>query len=218
MDLTKDYEKLYNHWLAEFQNPELTNLTQDLFEDYKKIVAYINAYKEEKKDKLKEKLLKSYQDNFNYLLKDFMKIRKEKIMKSGLSLIEIDLDKTIEAEKLLYQNIVAALKGYKKVKDLTINEEEEKSEPLKSRDIEGDKRPEIKENSNSILTEMAIESDIVKKEINYLLVRILENTPALVGIDLKNYGPFQKEDIATLPVKNAKILIFEKFAEEIELT
>jgi len=49
-------------------------------------------------------------------------------------------------------------------------------------------------------------------------VRILENTPALVGIDLKNYGPFQKEDIATLPVKNAKILIFEKFAEEIELT
>ncbi len=211
MHLTKDYEKLYNHWLNEFQNPELTNLTQELFEDYKKIVAYINAYKEEKKDELKEKLLKSYQNNFTYLFKDFMKIRKEKIMKSGLSLIEIDLDKTIEAEKLLYQNIVAALKGYKKVKAVTINKEEEKSETLNSRDIEEDKILEVNH-------KLVIDSEVPTKEISYLLVRFLEKTPALVGIDFKNYGPFQKEDIANLPVKNAKILIVEKFAEEIELT
>ncbi len=211
MHLTKDYEKLYNHWLNEFQNPELTTLTQELFEDYKKIVAYINAYKEEKKDELKEKLLKSYQNNFTYLFKDFMKIRKEKIMKSGLSLIEIDLDKTIEAEKLLYQNIVAALKGYKKVKAVTINKEEEKSETLNSRDIEEDKILEVNH-------KLVIDSEVPTKEISYLLVRFLEKTPALVGIDFKNYGPFQKEDIANLPVKNAKILIVEKFAEEIELT
>ena len=218
MDLTKDYEKLYNHWLEEFQNPELTNLTQDLYEDYKKIVSYINAYKEEKTDELKEKLLKSYQNNFNYLFKDFMKIRKVKIMKSGLSLVGIDLDKTIEAEKLLYQNIVAALKGYKKLKRETIYEEEEKSVPLKSRDFERDKIPEINHNSSSLSQEVTIESEVPKKEINYLLVRFLDKTPALVGIDLKNYGPFQKEDVANLPEKNAKILIFEKFAEKIELT
>ena len=146
-----------------------------------------------------------------------MKIRKVKIKNSALSLMEIDLDKTIEAEKLLYQNIVAALKGYKKLKGITINEEGEESESLKREGLEIDKVPEIKHDSNSLSQEAAMESEITKKEINYLLVRFLEKTPALVGIDLKNYGPFEKEDIANLPVKNAKILIFEKFAEEIEL-
>lgn len=218
MDLTKDYEKLYNHWLEEFQNPKLTDLTQNLFVDYKKMVSYINNYREEKTDEFKEKLLKSYQNNFTFIFKDFMKIRKGKIMKSALSLMEINLDKTIEVEKLLYQNIVAALKGYKKVKGVTISEEEEKSESLKSGDIEIDKIPEISHTSNSVSPEISIESKVTKKEINYLLVRFLEETPALVGIDLKNYGPFGKEDVANLPVKNAKILIFEKFAEEIELS
>ncbi len=47
----------------------------------------------------------------------------------------------------------------------------------------------------------------------YMIVRFLKETPALVGIDLLNYGPFEKEDIACLPFKNAKILISEKFAE-----
>ncbi|MFX0106178.1 MAG: hypothetical protein ACFE75_11910, partial [Candidatus Hodarchaeota archaeon] len=43
-------------------------------------------------------------------------------------------------------------------------------------------------------------------------------TPPLVGVDLINYGPFEKEDIANIPQKNAKILIYEKFAEEIDLS
>lgn len=218
MDLTKDYEKLYNHWLEEFQNHDLTNLPPDLFDHYKKIVLYINDYREEKTNELKEKLLKSYQNNFNFLFKDFMKIRKVKVMNSALSLMEIDLDKTLEAEKLLYQNIVAALKGYKKLKGITINGIGVEVESLKSGDIEIVKKPEIIHTSNALSQEMAIESEIIKKNINYLLVRFLEKTPALVGIDLKNYGPFDKEDIANLPVKNAKILIFEKLAEEIELT
>jgi DNA replication initiation complex subunit (GINS family) len=40
----------------------------------------------------------------------------------------------------------------------------------------------------------------------------------LVGIDLINYGPFKKEDIANLPYENAKILLSEKFAEKIDLS
>ena len=41
--------------------------------------------------------------------------------------------------------------------------------------------------------------------------------PPLVGIDGINYGPFQANDIANMPHKNAKILIYEKLAEEIEV-
>jgi len=58
-----------------------------------------------------------------------------------------------------------------------------------------------------------------KEEIdyNYTLIRFLKKTPPLVGIDLLNYGPFEKEDIANVPLKNANILLNEKTAEKIEI-
>jgi len=41
MDLKKDYDKLYQHWLKEFEQSELTQLTQELFDEYKKNSNYI---------------------------------------------------------------------------------------------------------------------------------------------------------------------------------
>ena len=37
-------------------------------------------------------------------------------------------------------------------------------------------------------------------------VKFLENVDEFVGIDLKDYGPFFKGDIAEIPLENAKIL------------
>ena len=42
---------------------------------------------------------------------------------------------------------------------------------------------------------------------NLVVVRLLQDMEQIVGIDLKNYGPFKKEDIATIPEKNAISLI-----------
>lgn len=49
-----------------------------------------------------------------------------------------------------------------------------------------------------------------------LLVRVLKEIPAIVGSDMKTYGPFKPEDIATLPTENAKILIRQAVAVEVE--
>ncbi len=48
------------------------------------------------------------------------------------------------------------------------------------------------------------------------LVRFLQEVPAIVGADLKVYGPFSVEDVATLPVENARVLIKHSIAIEIE--
>ncbi|KKN21587.1 hypothetical protein LCGC14_0923850 [marine sediment metagenome] len=218
MDLTKDYEKLYNHWLQEFQQLDLTILTQEMFYDYTQIVTQINNYQVETNDILKEQLLKSYKDNITFLFNDFLKIRKVKTINSALALKEIDLDKVIEAEKLLFQNLIGAIKGYKKIKAIAIYEEEEK---LKSTNLivpKEDKTAEKHQSDESISQEELTKYKILDEEINYILVRFLKRSPPLVGIDLINYGPFEKEDIVNLPLKNAKILIYEKFAEEIELS
>jgi DNA replication factor GINS len=46
-------------------------------------------------------------------------------------------------------------------------------------------------------------------------VRLLKDVPAIVGADIKTYGPFKTEDVASLPVENAKILIKQGLAEKI---
>ncbi len=222
MDLRKDYGKLYQQWLNEFQQTELTALSQDIFDDYKRIINYINDYEEEKKDNIKSQLLESYKNNFNYLFKDLLKIREIKIINFAFALEEIDLDNVIEAEKLFYQNLVSSIKGYKKVKRYSIYGEIEDISPEKIGIIEAGKetrsvKPKVfSEDKITKISESAIKER--KEDFNYTLIRILKKTPPLVGIDLINYGPFEKEDIANLPFGNAKILIYEKFAEKIELS
>ena len=49
-----------------------------------------------------------------------------------------------------------------------------------------------------------------------LLLRFLQEAPAIVGVDLKVYGPYSVEDVATLPVENAKVLVKQGIAMEIE--
>ncbi|MCX8177809.1 MAG: hypothetical protein N3F10_05895 [Candidatus Bathyarchaeota archaeon] len=49
-----------------------------------------------------------------------------------------------------------------------------------------------------------------------ILVRFLKDVPSIVGADMKIYGPFKCEDVASLPVENAKILIRQELAKAIE--
>ena len=55
-----------------------------------------------------------------------------------------------------------------------------------------------------------------EKKPKKLLVRFLQEIPAIVGSDMKTYGPFKPEDIATLPTENARILIKRAVAVEVE--
>jgi DNA replication factor GINS len=60
----------------------------------------------------------------------------------------------------------------------------------------------------------AIEKDAKQTMV---VLRFVQEIPALVGSDLKTYGPFAAEDIATLPPENARILIKQGVAVEVDL-
>ncbi len=55
-----------------------------------------------------------------------------------------------------------------------------------------------------------------KPKKKMVVVRFLQEVPAIVGADMKTYGPFKAEDIAALPVENAKALIKQEAAIEVE--
>jgi len=220
MELQKEYEKLYQHWLKEFQNTDITELSQDTFNDYIKILDFINEHQEKEMNAIKQRVFDSYKDNINYLFNDLLKIRELKIINSALALNEIYIDNAIESEKLLYENLVRSIKGYQKVLAISLFKEDQVPSDIliepktKVKSIVEDE-PITKEEKPSIILEYKNKGD--QEKINYTLIRFLRTTPPLVGVDLIYYGPFKEEDIANLPQENAKILIIEKFAEKIEL-
>lgn len=56
----------------------------------------------------------------------------------------------------------------------------------------------------------------VKEKPKAIILRFIQEIPAIIGADMKTYGPFKPEDIASLPIENAKILIKQGVAIEVE--
>jgi DNA replication initiation complex subunit (GINS family) len=49
------------------------------------------------------------------------------------------------------------------------------------------------------------------------VVRFLQAVPAIMGIDMKSYGPFEPEDVASIPAENAENLIRRGIAKGVEI-
>jgi len=49
------------------------------------------------------------------------------------------------------------------------------------------------------------------------VLRFLKEIPAIIGADMKTYGPFKPEDVASLPWENAKILTKQGVAVEVQV-
>jgi len=56
----------------------------------------------------------------------------------------------------------------------------------------------------------------VKEKPRTMILRFVKEIPAIIGADMKTYGPFRPEDIASLPIENAKILVKQDVAVEVE--
>ena len=53
-------------------------------------------------------------------------------------------------------------------------------------------------------------------EASTVVVRFLRDIPEIVGVDLRIYGPFKKEDVASMPNANAEALISQGAVKTIE--
>ncbi|UCF44676.1 MAG: DNA replication complex GINS family protein [Candidatus Bathyarchaeota archaeon] len=56
----------------------------------------------------------------------------------------------------------------------------------------------------------------LEKAHKRVALRFIKEIPAVIGADMKTYGPFLVEDVASVPVENAKILIKQGLAELVE--
>jgi DNA replication initiation complex subunit (GINS family) len=208
-DINLTYETLFELLRREKNRVELQALEPSFYKDF------IN-YLKTKKDLLLEKQANATDhgeltkliiqiDNINKIMKELFERREKKIVTSALfnakSGQTLGRDALLDNESKFYAELIVLLKKYRMgVLDNLLN---------------GD-LPNIELIDTSNLSEIDHNVDKesnVKKET--LLLRIQSFVPKFVGEQLENYGPYESDEIVTLPYKMAKILIDNDKAEEI---
>jgi DNA replication factor GINS len=112
-------------------------------------------------------------------------------------LIRVRLDKVIDTESIDYSNLSDEEK-------FILDSEEEKRERhdmIQSGILNGKSK--------------LLESVSQKHKTKFVLVRFVKEMDQIVGVDMKSYGPFNAEDIATIPYENAQALITKDIATKI---
>ncbi|RJS79458.1 hypothetical protein CW708_02135 [Candidatus Bathyarchaeota archaeon] len=178
------YGELFEAWKRELENEKIMKLASDF---YSRVAEYLHKIKEESRmldrKTVKARLLKLEKRNVEYMLRELVKKRHEKIikiLKNGDSLPKEML--TVE-ERKVYGEAFPLAEAYKNfVEDLI----------------------------SGILMKQA------EQKHKRVALRFLKETPTIVGVDMKTYGPFKIEDIASLPIENAKILIKQGLAEKLK--
>jgi DNA replication initiation complex subunit (GINS family) len=180
------YDTLYTVWLKEKQNEELQKLPKDF---YAKLSEYTGRIRQEGR-MLDQKSAKAL------------------LVSQELANVKRLLE---ELATLRFRKIVKNLASAKSLKKEELTSEEERM-LLGLRPVFESFQSFLKDSSRGMTTRVEEQTDQSKK----MLVRFLREAPAIVGADLKVYGPFSIEDVATLPVENARVLIKHNIAMQIE--
>ena len=237
MDKTQEeiYLNLFRVWKHETSSNKIGKIKDkdNILKDIQFLINKIKGSikKSDKKEKGIKRIHEKTLENILYMIKDFFDMRSEKILNLSRSLQKIDEDFLFPVEQVYYKQLFTAFKGDSKTKKyLLASIENNHNIPIENIDekkISQDNVNQIRPNSIPILETNEIpnnkESTITEnnqmlkknKDEEYILIRFTKNIPALVGKDLKIYGPFKKEDLVRLPIQNASILIEENAAIKI---
>lgn len=199
-DVVVTYETLYEILRREKIRTELQSLDKNFLKD---VVRYLRDKQSILDSQMKKVSVFSSSEtqktqrqigNIKRMIRELYERRENKILQLALFSSRLE-DKPIfkemlDEEKELYDRLVSILNTFRK--DVLLN-----VISLKNPEISLDKPKELKTGIKP----------------NNKLVRFLHATPKFVDTDLKIYGPFEEEDVASLPLKVANLLISNKRVE-----
>ncbi|MHA2425012.1 MAG: DNA replication complex subunit Gins51 [Candidatus Thorarchaeota archaeon] len=180
------YDEIRAAWENEIENEGLQDLG-DL--RLSKMITYLSSIRlslasTDSEKRIQADILTQEALNLEFMIKDLLTIRRQKILKAIISGHRPRGDMTL-AEEELYNRTQRALDGHAEfVKDSLAG-----SKPKKKTGDDG-KKPKPTPDSEAV---------------EYVTVRFLRPiSDAFLGLDEKTYGPFKKEDVAMLPAANAR--------------
>jgi DNA replication factor GINS len=181
------YDELYDAWKREQESTELQPLAKNF---YAHLAGYIKKIREETK-MLDERTAKAR------LIKHELR-NSRRLVKSLV--------------QLRYKKIFRAATAGETISIEVLTEEEErlcgKMMPLAE---------SYQEFLQSTLLGRILPDEETKEKPKRALVRFLKDLPAIIGADMKTYGPFKIEDVGTVPTENAVVLVKQGIAARVEL-
>jgi len=189
------YNELYAAWRREVDEPSLGSLPLGF---YIRVADYLKSIREENrpldKKSVKEYLLDHEAKNVALMLEELLWARYKKLLETVNQNQKLPLELLTAEEAKMCESFAAFTTAYQKFSvDLLQGQTSQTAAP-----------PAVK-----------TEVEVGHKRVT---LRITKNIPAIMGTDMKSYGPFQAEDVASLPVENAKVLVKQGFAVMIEVS
>lgn len=189
-ELNITYETLFEILRLEKNRVELQKLDKDFFEN---VSTYIKektlVYNSNEKKSASEMELQQKQlSNIRKITTDIYYRRLKKIISMGLS--EIIAPNSVIDTESLHDREKEFFKAFEGI---------------------------LKDYNVHLIDMLKGESKLIPKvEKTQKMVRFISDVPKFIGHDLEHYGPFNADDIATIPAKLADILINKGSVEEID--
>ena len=189
------YDELYAAWRLEIENGELGSLPSDF---YARVADYLRRIKEENtmidKKSVKTTLLEHEMSNATRMAQELISTRYRKLLKLIVAGRAVPSDSLASEEQKLYGGVLPSAEAYGK---------------FEAGILQGQL---VKINVEAAA--QATEPPVVHTRVT---LRFLKPVPSIIGADMKSYGPFLVEDVASVPVENAKILVKQGLAKQVEL-
>ena len=195
------YKRLHTAWDRETKNEVLQNIPDDFLHEMKNYVQQLNKTTAST-DTLSGSLTTTERRYANQLLRELTEIRLNKIIKSEVNGLPLDAQAMTPEEQKLHSNLRQLLTGYRQGAELSTPQRQPEPKPVPK------PKPERKA--------PPAPPKIDKKDTELVLVRFLQPLPAIMGIDMKAYGPFQPEELANIPRQNAENLIKRGVAKPVQ--
>jgi DNA replication initiation complex subunit (GINS family) len=203
------YNELLAAWRREIDDPTLGGLPPDF---YAKIAEYLGHMKEEnnsiEKKSVKVNLLEHEAHNVERMLKELLDMRYKKILKTITRLQKAPIELLTSDEAKMCENFVSFSNSYHQ---FTKNLMQGEQAPITVTLIQ----PSVSQTAQTPRAEIKSQAHVTHKR---LTLRFTKNIPAIMGADMKSYGPFTAEDVAALPALNAQILIKQGLAVLVEVS
>jgi DNA replication factor GINS len=183
------YDELFAAWRFEVENDKLGALSPDF---YARMADYVRRIKEERrmldKKAVKVRLLERELSNVQRIVDELVWARYRKLIRLLTESQKAPADLLAAEEAELCEGCLSVIEAY---------------QSFAKKLLQGQ------------VSEVAVAKH--RKVHKRVALRFLKDIPAIVGVDMKTYGPFLAEDVGSVHIENAKILIKKGLAEAVEV-
>ncbi len=219
--ITITYETLFEILRREKDRLELQKLDPSFYCDVanyikdKSKITNEDSFSDEEKLKTQKQLV-----NIKKILKEIYERREKKIINLSLDKCKTDLkvddSVLLDEEKSMFESLVRLLGSYREgILDNIVKSQApvkvETKEEVKLENKELKKEPVSLDEIPAVDNKADVKDDSLTK-----MILFKHAVPKFMGLEGEEFGPFEEEDMASLPTKIANVLITKGRAEEIK--